>query len=158
MASAMLDAPASGTVTPLTTNTVSTSALGVRGGPASLAAGLSAGVLGALGSSVVVFVYEQLRATAASHAYPRTTIECGSTPGGSTEPRLRLARRVTSVRFPAETSIVSNLRSKPPVSTRKPIQPIALASVARTITVSSTSTRAPIEWDTSGGVTSLAAD
>src|SRR5439155_23218955 len=127
MASAMLDAPASGTVTPLTTITVSISALGERGGPASLAAGLSAGVLGALGSSVVVFVYEQLRATAASHAYPRTTIECGSTPGGSTERRLRLASGATSVGFPTETSNASDYRRTPPASTRKTIKPSALA-------------------------------
>src|SRR6266550_5933246 len=96
MASAMLDAPASGTVTPLTTITVSISALGERGGPASLAAGLSAGVLGALGSSVVVFVYEQLRATAASHAYPRTTIDVSSGTVTDTNQRARLARRPAS--------------------------------------------------------------
>jgi len=57
--------------------------------------------------------------------------------------------------------MVSNLSSRPgaaPVSTRNPIQAIALASVARTRMVSSTSTRGPILWDTCGTVTSLAAD
>ena len=68
MASAIVPVPARGTVTPLTTITVSISAVGDRGSPASLTAGYSAGVLGALGSSDVVLVYEQLRATAASQA------------------------------------------------------------------------------------------
>src|SRR5882672_10242971 len=161
MASAMLPAPWSGTVMPLTTITVSIKPAGDMLGPGPEALLMPAPRMGATGKSVVVFVYEQLRAVAASQASPRTTIDFGKTPGGSTEPRLRLARRVTSVRFPAPTKRVSNFRSTPgaaPVSTRNPIQAIALASVARTRIVSSTSTRGPILWDTCGGVTSLAAD
>src|SRR6266536_5791756 len=133
----MLDAPTSGTVMPLTTITVSIKAFGAGLGPDTWTAGAGAG---APGRSVVLFVYAQLRAAAASHAYPRTTIECGRTPGGSTDPRLSGARRVTSVRFPALTLSVSHLSSTPPVSTRNPIHAMALASVARTMMVSSTST------------------
>jgi len=53
---------------------------------------------------------------------------------------------------------VSKRINAPLVSTRNPIHEIGLASVARTVTESSTSTRAATLCETSGFVTSFAAD
>ena len=66
----------------------------------------------------------------------------------------------TDVRLPARTSAVSNLigTTPPSVSTRNPIQEIPLGSVACTVMLSFTSTRDEIVYDTTGGVTSFAAD
>src|SRR2546425_4588063 len=94
---------------------------------------------------------------ALSHAYPRTAIVCGSF-GSAARFRLNILR--TSVRLPADTSTESKRTGKgpPAVSTRNPIQEMALGSVACTRTLSLTSTRRPSESVTEGGVTSLAAE
>src|SRR6266511_434826 len=75
--------------------------------------------------------------------------------------------RTTSVRLPAATLTESNLSGTTPVkggtavsavSTRKPIQEMPLGSVAWTVMLSLTSTRAAMLCDTTGGVRSFAAD
>jgi len=68
MASTMLPDPWSGTVTPLTTITVSINPVGDMLGPEPPLLVGRAPDIGALGRSVVLFVYEQLRAAAASQA------------------------------------------------------------------------------------------
>ena len=66
----------------------------------------------------------------------------------------------TVVRLPAPTLTESNRIGVTPftVSTRNPIQAMPLGSVACTLIFSFTSTRAEIVCDTTGGVTSFAAD
>src|SRR5580765_944573 len=65
IASAIRPPNGSGRVTPATTMTVSISAIGAGRGAGALP---KPNLIGALGTSVVLFVNEQLRATAASHA------------------------------------------------------------------------------------------
>src|SRR5262245_10452583 len=155
IASAMLPPNGSGLVTPATTTMVSISPCGAIGTwyPGTMVR--LARSTGGLGIRVVLFVYEQFRATARSHAYPRTTMVCGS---GCSPCRPSDMWRVMSLRLPALTFTVSNFMSTPLVSTRNPIQEIALGSCARTWIVSSTSTRSATRCATMGGVLSVATD